>query len=140
MGLNRQLALGHAVGPCKFDPANDVVVSNGVLTGGGTRRGLLKSLRRVAGGDDEWDLQRKTRLVEELEKLRKLAPGRQVKLMVPAGVRDHKLADLPAGIHLEAETLQLTSTAPRICSARCSISPRPSSTTTSGFEKVGEGR
>ena len=40
--------------------------------------------------------------------------GRRVK------VQDHKLADLPAGIHLEAGSLASNSMAPRICCGRCS--------------------
>lgn len=71
------------------------------------RQALLESLRRMADGDYEWELARRTRLVTELEKLRKLAPGRRVQVSVPATAADISLADLPSGIHLSPGELRI---------------------------------
>src|SRR5687768_8223205 len=64
------------------------------------RRALLQSLRKIARSEYEPELARKTRLVEELEKSRKLQRGRLVKINVPPEVREQKISDLPAGVHL----------------------------------------
>ena len=71
------------------------------------RGALLEALARLSRGDYEYELERRMRLVAELEKARKLAPGRKVKVPVPASVMEHKLADLPGGIHLEPGELRI---------------------------------
>jgi len=48
-----------------------------------------------------------TKLVAEIERTRKLLPGRQVKIVVPAEVAGQKLADLPAGVHLRPGELRI---------------------------------
>jgi hypothetical protein len=71
------------------------------------RGGLLHSLQRIVRDNYEPELTRKTRLVEELEKTRKLLPGRQVKLMVAPEVMERKLSDLPDCVHLTAGELRI---------------------------------
>ena len=68
---------------------------------------LLRSLRRMARGDYEWELARRTKLVAEIERTKKLLPGRQVQIVVPAEVAEQKLADLPAGVHLQPGELRI---------------------------------
>jgi hypothetical protein len=50
---------------------------------------------------------RRARLADELEKTRRLAPGRNVRIDTAADVRDRVLADLPAGIHLRPGELRI---------------------------------
>lgn len=72
------------------------------------RRELLRDLRRLAGGADyEHELARKTKLVSEIEKARRLFPGRQVTIMMPTAVTEQKLSDLPGGVHLKAGELRI---------------------------------
>jgi hypothetical protein len=47
------------------------------------------------------------KVVEELDRLRKLSPGREVRIPVQPNVRDNRLADLPSGIHLKPGELRL---------------------------------
>ena len=68
---------------------------------------LLRSLRRMARGDYEWELARRTKLVAEIERTKKLLPGRQVQIVVPAEVAEQKIADLPAGVHLQPGELRI---------------------------------
>lgn len=71
------------------------------------RAKLLRLLRQIARGDYEWELARRTRLVAEIEKTKKLLSGRQVRLMVPAEVSEQKMADLPVGVHLRPGELRI---------------------------------
>ena len=68
---------------------------------------LLRLLRRMARDDYEWELARRTKLVAEIERTKKLLPGRDVKIVVPAEVAEQKLADLPAGVHLRPGELRI---------------------------------
>ena len=68
---------------------------------------LLRLLRRIAGGDYEWEVARRTKLVAEIERTKKLLPGRQVQIVVPAEVMDQKISDLPAGVHLRPGELRI---------------------------------
>jgi hypothetical protein len=69
---------------------------------------LLDGLRSVHSSDDfDHEHTRRLRVVEELLRLRKLAPGRTVRIPVEPKVRDHRLADLPAGIHLRPGELRM---------------------------------
>ena len=79
---------------------------------------LLRLLRRMARGDYEWELARRTKLVAEIERTKKLLPGREVKIVVPAEVAEHKLADLPAGVHLRPGELRIEFNGRRNCSQR----------------------
>ena len=68
---------------------------------------LLRLLRRIADGDYEWEVARRTKLVAEIERARKLLPGRQVQIVVPAEVAEQKIADLPVGVHLQPGELRI---------------------------------
>jgi hypothetical protein len=62
---------------------------------------LIAQLEQLDRGDDVTaERERRTRLADELEKTRRLAPGRKVRIDTAADVRERVLADLPAGIHL----------------------------------------
>ena len=65
----------------------------------------LRTRRSAASFD--YERLRRLRIVEELERLRKLVPGRGVRIPVQPEVRDHRLADLPVGIHLKPGELKL---------------------------------
>jgi hypothetical protein len=52
-------------------------------------------------------LARRTKLVAEMERTKKLLAGRQVQIVVPAEVAARKLADLPAGVHLQPGELRI---------------------------------
>ena len=68
---------------------------------------LIRALRRIARGDYEWELARRTKLAKEIERTRKLLPGRQVEIVVPAEVAEQRIDDLPAGVHLRPGELRL---------------------------------
>jgi hypothetical protein len=72
-------------------------------------RTLLLDRLRVGRASDtfEHEQTRRLRVVEELDRLRKLAPSRKVRIQVPSEVRDNQLADLPAGIHLKPGELRI---------------------------------
>ena len=61
----------------------------------------------MARDDDKWELAQRTKLVAEIERTRKLLPGRQVQIVVPAEVAAHKLADLSGGVHLRPGELRI---------------------------------
>jgi hypothetical protein len=72
------------------------------------RKILLGQLGARHGSEGfEQEQNRRLRVVEELDRLRKLAPGRKVQIQVPPTVRDTRLADLPDGIHLRAGELRV---------------------------------
>jgi len=72
------------------------------------RRLLLDRLQaRRSGAHFDYEQTRRRRVVEELERLRKLSPGRNVRIAVQPEARDHRLADLPAGIHLKPGELRM---------------------------------
>jgi len=72
------------------------------------RRLLLDRLRAARCGESfDYEHSRRLKVVEELERLRKLSPGREVRIPVQPKVRDNRLADLPAGIHLKPGELRL---------------------------------
>lgn len=69
---------------------------------------LIAQLERIARGEDfAIERDRRARLSDELEKTRRLAPGRKVRIDTAADVRDRLLADLPAGIHLKPGELRI---------------------------------
>src|ERR1017187_3669423 len=69
---------------------------------------LLARLRaRRSGENFGYEQKRRLRVVEELARMRKLAPGRKVRIAVQPEVRDHRFADLPTGIHLEPGELRV---------------------------------
>jgi hypothetical protein len=72
------------------------------------RKTLLDQLRGWKGSENfEHEQARRLRVVEELDRLRKLAPSRKVRIQVPSEARDNRLADLPAGIHLKPGELRI---------------------------------
>jgi hypothetical protein len=71
------------------------------------RSKLLRALRQLARGDYEWELARRTKLVAEIDRAKKLQPGRRVRIAAEPEVVHHKLADLPAGVHLHAGELRI---------------------------------
>ena len=58
---------------------------------------------------------RRLRVVDELERFRKLAPGRKVRIQVPSSASDTRRTDLPAGVHLRPGELRIEFLAPRAC-------------------------
>ena len=50
---------------------------------------------------------RRVRFTEELDRVRKLAPGKKIQVVAAPDVRDRRLADLPAGIHLRPGELRI---------------------------------
>jgi hypothetical protein len=69
---------------------------------------LIEQLEEIDHGDDvSIERERRARLADELERTRRLAPGRKVKIEAPAAVRDRRMKDLPAGIHLQPGELRI---------------------------------
>ena len=69
---------------------------------------LIEQLEQLDCGDDATvERDRRARLADELEKTRRLAPGRKVKIDVASDVRDRRMKDLPAGIHLQPGELRI---------------------------------
>jgi hypothetical protein len=72
------------------------------------RHRLLDRLRaEQSGANFDHEHTRRLKVVEELDRLRKLSPGRGIRIPVEAKVRDNRLADLPSGIHLKPGELRL---------------------------------
>ena len=72
------------------------------------REKLIARLEEISCGEDVTaERDRRARLSDELEKTRRLAPGRKVRIDTAADVRDRVLADLPAGIHLRPGELRI---------------------------------
>jgi hypothetical protein len=72
------------------------------------RKRLVDQLRGWNGSENfEYEHSRRLRVVDELDRLRKLAPGRKVRIQVPPEARDNRVADLPAGIHLKPGELRI---------------------------------
>jgi hypothetical protein len=72
------------------------------------RLGLLEQLDRIHRGEDAVaETERRARLAAELDKIRRLTPGRSVRIDPAAGARDRLLADLPAGIRLQPGELRI---------------------------------
>lgn len=60
------------------------------------RLALIRQLEEIReGGAFREERERRTRLAEDLERTRQLAPGRKVKIAAAEDVRDRRLADLP---------------------------------------------
>jgi hypothetical protein len=65
----------------------------------------LEAMREGAGFQEEY--QRRVRFTEALERTRKLEPGKKIQIAAAPDVRDRRLADLPAGIHLKPGELRI---------------------------------
>ncbi len=69
---------------------------------------LLEKLELLAGGEDVTaERERRARLAGELEKTRRLQPGREIRIDTSADARNRVLRDLPAGIHLRPGELRI---------------------------------
>jgi hypothetical protein len=69
---------------------------------------LIAKLEEIDCGEDVTsERDRRSRLADELEKTRRLAPGRKVRIDTAADVRDRVMQDLPAGIHLRPGELRI---------------------------------
>jgi hypothetical protein len=69
---------------------------------------LIGKLEELDRGDEvTFERDRRARLADELEKTRRLAPGRKVRIDVAPDVRDRRMKDLPAGIHLQPGELRI---------------------------------
>jgi hypothetical protein len=72
------------------------------------RRLLLNRLRATrSGASFDHERARRLKVVEELDRLRKLSPGREIRIAILPKVRDNRVADLPAGVHLKPGELRL---------------------------------
>jgi hypothetical protein len=72
------------------------------------REFVIRELKRRQASDTfDIERRRKTKLIEELECARKLAPARRVKIAAASDVRERVIADLPAGIHLRPGELRI---------------------------------
>ena len=72
------------------------------------RERLIAELVKLAHGEAfTAERDRRTRLTDELEKARLLAPARKVRIAAAADVRERLLKDLPAGIHLRPGELRI---------------------------------
>ncbi len=72
------------------------------------RRLLIDHLRRLADGEEfQWESRRKERLDQAVDQLRQHRTAARVKIPVQPDVFSRKLADLPAGIALEAGHLHV---------------------------------
>lgn len=69
---------------------------------------LIEQLEQLDRGEAVTiERDRRSRLADELEKTRRLAPGRKVRVDVAPDVRDRRMKDLPAGIHLKPGELRI---------------------------------
>lgn len=69
---------------------------------------LIEQLEGIDRGEEVTiERGRRARLAEELERTRRLAPGRKVRIAAAPDVRDRVLKDLPAGIHLQPGELRI---------------------------------
>lgn len=72
------------------------------------RLALIRQLEEIRnGGAFQAERERRNRLADDLERTRQLAPGRKVKIAAAEDVRDRRLANLPAGIHLKPGELRI---------------------------------
>ena len=69
---------------------------------------LIDRLEDISGGVDfAVERDRRAQLADELERTRRLAPARKVRIDTAADVRERVLKDLPAGIHLRPGELRI---------------------------------
>ena len=69
---------------------------------------LIAELERVDSGDEATEERlRRGRLAEDLDRARRLAPGRKVRIEAAPDIRHRVLGDLPAGIHLAPGRLSI---------------------------------
>lgn len=69
---------------------------------------FIQRLEEIAAGDDVTsELARRTRLADDLDRTRLLAPGRKVRIASAPDVPERLFPDLPAGIHLQPRELRI---------------------------------
>jgi hypothetical protein len=72
------------------------------------RPALIAYLERLAeGAEFSQEHRRRSRFAEDLERTRKLSPGKKIRIAAAPDVRDRRLAGLPAGIHLRPGELRI---------------------------------
>jgi hypothetical protein len=72
------------------------------------RRALIGRLENIAAGDRfQYEITRRARLVEDLERTRRQLAARQVRVPAAADVRDRSFRDLGAGIELRPGELRI---------------------------------
>jgi hypothetical protein len=72
------------------------------------RLALIAQLERIRDGAAfQEERQRRVRFGEELDRVRKLAPGKNIEIATAPNVRDRRLADLPGGIQLKPGELRI---------------------------------
>jgi hypothetical protein len=72
------------------------------------REKLIARLEALQTSDAfDREQQRKTRILEELERARRRAPARKVRIAVAPDVQERVIDDLPAGIHLRPGELRI---------------------------------
>jgi len=65
------------------------------------RVALIRELNAKRGSEEfNFEHQRKTKLIAELEQARRLAPARRVRIVTAPDVDERVVADLPGGVHL----------------------------------------
>jgi hypothetical protein len=97
VGRRRAIELLHAFGG--FQAGKTFLVDRQRLIG------RLEAIRDSAEFQEEH--LRRVRFTEELDRVRKLAPGKKIQIASAPDVRDRRLADLPAGIHLNPGELRI---------------------------------
>ena len=72
------------------------------------RQALIFRLENTAAGDRfQWEMSRRARLVEDLERTRRLAPGRRVRIPAATDVQERSFQDLISGIELRPGELRI---------------------------------
>ncbi|MBX9660397.1 MAG: hypothetical protein K2X00_17705 [Nitrospiraceae bacterium] len=69
---------------------------------------LIADLEAISQGEEFlFEVRRKERLVDELDRSRKLIAGRKIVIATAEDTHDRLVGDLPAGIHLKAGELRI---------------------------------
>lgn len=97
LGRRRAIQLLHAFGGFQTGKT--------FLIGRETLLGQLEAIRDGAAFQEEH--LRRVRFTEQLDRARQLAPGKKIQIAAAPDVRDRRLADLPAGIHLKPGELRI---------------------------------
>jgi hypothetical protein len=72
------------------------------------REKLVAQLEAIREGEEfRGEHLRRVRFTEELDRVRKLAPGKKIQIAAAPDVRDRRLDDLPTGIHLRPGELRI---------------------------------
>jgi hypothetical protein len=84
-----------------------------------SRTALIERLETTAAGNRfQWEIERRARVVESVETLRKHAAARRIQFPAPPNARDRHLANLPADIHIRPGELRIRFTGPEDLAAK----------------------